>query len=116
MIQLKRIYNNKKDESIRILVDRLWPRGISKKGADLDEWLKEIAPSNELRKWYSHDKNKWDEFKVRYKNELSNKEELLKRILEYEKNNNVTLLYASKDKEYNNAVILKEFIDEHKND
>lgn len=115
MIQLKRIYDNKRDKSIRILVDRLWPRGISKKDAEVDEWLKEIAPSNELRKWYSHDKNKWQEFKTRYKNELSNKEELIKIILEYEKYNNVNLLYASKDRNYNNAVVLKEYLEEHWN-
>ncbi len=96
-------------------MDRLWPRGISKKDAEVDEWLKEIAPSNELRKWYSHDKNKWQEFKTRYKNELSNKEELIKIILEYEKYNNVNLLYASKDRNYNNAVVLKEYLEEHWN-
>lgn len=116
MIQLKRIYDNKTDNSIRILVDRLWPRGISKNDAAIDEWFKEIAPSKELRKWYSHDKSKWDEFKARYKKELSNNEELIKRILEYENNNDVTLLFASKDEDYNNAVVLKEYIEEHRNE
>jgi len=116
MIQLKRIYDKKTDNTIRILVDRLWPRGISKKDADIDEWLKEIAPSHKLRKWYSHDKSKWDEFKVHYKKELSTNEELLKRILEYENKNDVTLLFASKDQDHNNAVVLKEYIEEQRNE
>ena len=116
MINLKRIYNNNHDDDIRILVDRLWPRGVSKKDAELDEWLKEIAPGNELRKWYSHDISKWEIFKTRYKDELSNKLELVEKILEYERNyDSVTLLYAAKDNDHNNAIVLKEYLEEHRN-
>ena len=108
MIRLKRIYDQpSSDDGFRILVDRVWPRGMSKEKAKVDLWLKEIAPSDELRKWYHHDLEKWAEFKKKYEAELKSKTELLNKIKEAEKNNvTVTLLYSAKDRERNNAVAL----------
>jgi uncharacterized protein YeaO (DUF488 family) len=109
MIKVKRVYDPlEKDDGIRILVDRLWPRGVKKDQVDV--WLKDIAPSDELRKWYNHDPNKWEEFKRRYFEELSRnpKVEILLQLIK--KGNNVTLLYASKSP-YNNAVALKEYLE-----
>ncbi|PVU74897.1 DUF488 domain-containing protein [Sulfolobus sp. SCGC AB-777_G06] len=109
MIKVKRVYDPlEKDDGIRILVDRLWPRGIRR---DLiDVWLKDVAPSDELRRWYNHEPDKWEEFKRRYFEELSRnpKVEILLQLIR--KGNNVTLLYASKS-HYNNAVALKEYLE-----
>jgi Uncharacterized conserved protein len=112
MIKIKRIYEKAEEsDGIRILVDRLWPRGIKKEEAKVDYWLKEISPSNELRKWFSHDFNKWEEFKNKYFNELNSKKELINFLLEIiKKNLNVTLLYSAKEEKYNNAVALKEYL------
>lgn len=109
MIRIKRIYNEAAEEDgFRILVDRLWPRGIKKENAKIDLWLKEVAPSGELRKWFSHDPAKWREFQKKYGKELSTKQELLKKIIRIEKEKGtVTLLYSAKDTEHNNAVALK---------
>ncbi len=116
MIKLKRIYEKfEEDDGFRILVERLWPRGIKKEDARIDLWLKEIAPSNELRKWFSHDSNKWDEFKNRYFQELNNKKDVVNKLLEIIKNNkNVTFLYSTKENNFNNAVALKEYIEKLK--
>lgn len=111
--QIKRIYDDPSGEDgYRILVDRLWPRGVSKEVAKLDEWLKEIAPSTELRKWFDHDPKKFDEFADRYKGELTRKEKVIDRLLETAEEQNVTLLYAAKDEEHNHALVLKEFLEE----
>jgi len=112
MIKIKRVYEKAEEsDGIRILVDRLWPRGIKKEEAKVDYWLKEISPSNELRKWFSHDFNKWEEFKNKYFNELNSKKELINFLLELiKKNSNVTLLYSAKEEKYNNAVALKEYL------
>ncbi len=109
MIRIKRIYENPgNDDGFRILVDRLWPRGVSKEKASLNLWMKDVAPSNELRKWFSHDPQKWEEFKMRYKRELNDKNEFLTKIKDIEKENeNITLLYSAKDEKHNNAVVLK---------
>jgi uncharacterized protein YeaO (DUF488 family) len=109
MIRIKRIYEQAAEEDgFRILVDRLWPRGLSKEKAQVDLWLKEVAPSGELRKWFSHDPAKWAEFKEKYEKELAAKQELLKEIrrIEEEKGT-VTLLYSARDVEHNNAVALQ---------
>lgn len=108
MIKIKRAYEKpSKDDGYRILVDRLWPRGVSKSKSRIDLWLKEIAPSNELRKWFSHDLGKWNEFKKRYHVELKNQKELLQKIKEIEKEHVIiTLVYAKKDDRHNNAVFL----------
>lgn len=112
MIKIKRIYEEKsKDDGFRILVDRLWPRGVSKEKAHLDLWLKEIAPSNELRKSFGHDPEKWEEFQKKYLAELKLKKEFLKQIKQIIKENKtITLLYAAKDTEHNNALVLKKFL------
>ncbi|MGB9745213.1 MAG: DUF488 domain-containing protein [Desulfurella sp.] len=111
MIKLKSAYSSYEDtDGYRILVDRLWPRSISKQKAHIDLWLKEIAPSSELRKWYAHDETKWDEFKERYFNELSSKKELLDMIVEKSKVGTITLVYSSKSP-LNNAKALLEYIE-----
>jgi uncharacterized protein YeaO (DUF488 family) len=112
MIKIKRIYDSSsKEDGYRILVDRLWPRGLTKEKASIDLWLKEIAPSDELRKWFSHDAAKWEEFKKRYEKELAGKQELLGEIMQLEKEKHVvTLLYSTKETERNNAVALQGFL------
>lgn len=112
MIQLKRIYDpSKKEDGLRVLVDRLWPRGVSKEKAKLDLWMKEIAPSDSLRKWFGHEPDKWDEFQSRYKKELEEKKELLQelRLLE-QKHKIITLLFAAKDTKHNNAVVIQSLL------
>ncbi len=108
MIQIKRIYDSASDDDgYRVLVDRLWARGVSKENARIDQWMKEIAPSTELRKWFGHEVDKWSEFKARYKKELSEKEDLLNEIKNLEKEHKkITLLYSAKDTEHNQAVVL----------
>ena len=108
MIKIKRVYDSPAmEDGFRILVDRLWPRGITKEKASVDLWLREIAPSNDLRKWFSHDPKKWGEFKIKYENELRDKQELLREIRKAEKEKGiVTLLYSARDEEHNNAVAL----------
>jgi uncharacterized protein YeaO (DUF488 family) len=108
MIKIKRIYEPAaSDDGFRILVDRLWPRGLSKEKAKVDLWLKIIAPSDDLRKRFCHDPKKWEEFRSKYLKELESKKELLNRIKQIEKEREiVTLLYSAKDEEHNNAVVL----------
>lgn len=108
MIKIKRAYDlPDQEDGFRILVDRLWPRGVTKEKAQIDLWLKEIAPSDKLRKWYAHDLKKWESFKMKYKNELKNKLELIKKIKQIEKKQKkITLVYSSKDTEHNSAIIL----------
>lgn len=109
---MKRVYDApSKEDGYRILVDRLWPRGLTKEKAKVDLWLKEIAPSNELRKWFSHDPKKWEEFRNRYGKELATKQELLRKIVQLEKEKDVvTLLYSTKERERNNVVALQSFL------
>lgn len=112
MIQLKRIYDSANDDDgYRVLIDRLWPRGLSKGNAKIDLWMKDIAPSTELRKWFHHDPDKWEEFQELYKEELSNNKDLLDQLLKLEKDNNkLTLLYSAKDRERNQAVVLLQLL------
>lgn len=115
VIQLKRIYEHADvNDGCRILVDRLWPRGISKEKAQLDHWMKDLAPSDALRKWYRHDPQKFEEFKTRYKKELQETErkELLSQLLTISEQQKITLLFAAKDEQYNQAVILKEILEQ----
>ena len=110
MIERKRIYEpyNKKD-GYRVLVDRLWPRGVSKEKAHLDVWLKDIAPSTELRKWFNHDPKKWADFKKKYQVELKkNKEAVLTLKQAKKKHSIITLLYGAKDEMHNEAVVIKD--------
>jgi uncharacterized protein YeaO (DUF488 family) len=113
IIKVERIYNYPTgNRTFRILVDRLWPRGLSKDKAKVDLWQKEIAPSNSLRRWFSHDEKKWDEFKHRYFEELEKKNELVKAIMDRSKEGPITLLYGSKEEKFNNAMALKEYLEE----
>jgi uncharacterized protein YeaO (DUF488 family) len=112
MIKIKRVYDQpSQDDGKRILIDRLWPRGLKKEDARIDEWLKEIAPSDKLRKWFNHDPNKWSDFKKSFFGELLEKHDLVEGILSAERKGTVTLLFGSKEKRFNNAVALKEYID-----
>ncbi|MBP6821651.1 MAG: DUF488 domain-containing protein [Acidobacteria bacterium] len=111
MIKLKRIYEAPSDDDgIRILVERLWPRGISKEKARLDEWLKEIAPSQDLRQWFKHDPVKWEEFQQRYRNELDQNQELVNELKRKTKGQTITFVYAASDEERNSAVLLKNYL------
>jgi uncharacterized protein YeaO (DUF488 family) len=110
-IDIKRVYEPpSSDDGRRILVDRLWPRGISKADARIDHWAKETSPSNELRKWYKHDPAKWEEFKRRYFAELDSLPDALQSLLDNVLGGRVTFLYSSKEKELNNAVALREYV------
>ncbi len=110
-IWLRRAYDEPgKTDGQRILVDRLWPRGVAKKDLQLDGWLKEIAPSDELRQWFDHDVERWDEFRKRYGQELDANAEVVNKLLEQVEKGRVTLIYAAKDKEHNNAVVLQEYL------
>jgi len=113
-IQLKRIYDPPSEsDGKRILVDQLWPRGVKKEQAHLDLWLKEVAPSPELRRWFGHDRERYGEFCIRYLDELANdpiKRQIVKRLLDDSKVQQITLLFAAKDVEYNHAVVLREML------
>jgi uncharacterized protein YeaO (DUF488 family) len=108
MIQIKRVYEKAaKEDGFRILVDRLWPRGLGKERAKVQLWLKEIAPSHALRKWFGHQPEKWEEFRKRYGAELSKKKELLREVKRLEREHGrVTLLFGRKDQTHNQAVLI----------
>jgi uncharacterized protein YeaO (DUF488 family) len=111
-LKVKRVYDDPSaEDGIRILVDRLWPRGLKKESAKLDEWLKEIAPSVELRKWFGHDPERWEEFKARYFHELDRQSEAVHKLKEKASSGKVTLLFAARDETHNNAVALKEYLE-----
>ncbi len=113
MISVKRIYEKpSRNDGFRVLVDRLWPRGLKKENAGIDLWCKDIAPSDALRKWFSHDPRKWMEFKKRYFAELDDRSGALDCLRNA--GEDVTLLYGAKDEEHNNAVALREYIREKK--
>jgi uncharacterized protein YeaO (DUF488 family) len=110
-MKIKRVYEKPdKDDGFRILVDRLWPRGLTKEKAGIDIWLKDIAPSSELRKWFGHDPEKWKEFRKRYNKELKKNEEQVSLLKEQMKKGPVTLVYGAKDEEHNEARVLKELL------
>ncbi len=113
MIEIKRIYDTpQKEDGYRILVDRLWPRGVSKEAAQLDEWIKDVSPSNELRSWFNHDEKKWEDFEKKYRKELESNIEHLKHLKSLEKKHNkISLLFAAKTENHNNAVVLKSLLD-----
>ncbi len=114
MIRVKRVYEApSKDDGARYLVDRLWPRGLRREGAKLDGWLKEIAPSDDLRRWFGHDPEKWMEFQRRYSAELDAARDELRTIREAARRGTVTLLFSAHDAEHNNAVALKAYLDQH---
>ncbi len=110
-IKIKRIYDPySEDDGYRILVDRLWPRGIKKETANIDKWLKEVAPSTELRKWYNHEHEKQEQFRIRYHDELKAGNACAELLSQIGGHKTVTLLYASRDEAYNHALVLRQFI------
>lgn len=110
-IKIKRVYETPSPEDgTRILVDRLWPRGLTKEKAHVDLWLKEVAPSTELRKWFAHDPARWAEFKTRYKAELKDNAEPLATLKKETAKGKATLLYGAKDEEHNEALVLQQLL------
>jgi len=116
IIKVERIYTfptESNKDSFRILVDRLWPRGLRKADVRVDLWLKDIAPSSSLRKWFSHDEKKWDEFKKKYFKELEKNNESVNKVLDKAaEERSITLLYSARNEKFNNAVALKEYLDQ----
>lgn len=111
-IRIKRIYDEQaEDDGYRILVDRIWPRGVSKEKANLDEWNKDIAPSTELRKWFDHKEERFEEFTLKYRNELKEKEEQLNELRKIANSEPISLLYAAKSPILNNAIVLKDVLE-----
>ena len=109
--EIKRVYEEPgRMDGTRILVDRLWPRGLTKERAQVDIWLKDIAPSTELRKWFSHDPDKWTEFQSRYRQELKSKVDLLAELKEKAAKGPITLLYGARDEAHNEAVVLQSLL------
>ena len=114
-LDTKRIYDEPlQSDGRRILIDRLWPRGISKAAARIDFWAKSIAPSNELRQWYQHDSSKWSEFRDRYFAELDSNPEGIAELQSMIGSETVTLLFGSKEERFNNASALREYLESHK--
>lgn len=113
MIHIKRAYDDPEpDDGRRFLVDRLWPRGLKKEALELDGWVKEVAPSDELRQWFGHDPARWDDFQQRYAAELDEKPEQWQQLLEAAEEEDITLVYGARDEEHNNAVALRNYLQE----
>lgn len=113
MIKLKRVYDAADTtDGLRFLVERLWPRGIKKIDLKMDEWLKDIGPSHDLRRWFAHDPKKWDDFRKRYFAELDSRSEIWQPLVTAARHGTVTLIYSSREPAYNNAVALKEYLEE----
>ena len=112
MYRIKRIYEPAaKSDGYRILVERLWPRGVTKAKADLHDWLKDVAPSSDLRRWYDHDLTRWDEFRERYRAELADRQDLLDQLRALHARGPVTLVFAAKDEQRSSASVLRDFLD-----
>ena len=110
-IQVKRAYlRPAPEDGMRVLVDRLWPRGMSKSDSKIDRWMKELAPSSELRRWFGHDPSRWEEFRRRYEAELSDKPELLDELREIAREKPLTLVFGARDERHNQAIVLKDLI------
>lgn len=110
-INIKRVYESAdSNDGYRVLVDRLWPRGVSKADACIDEWQKDCAPSAELRKWFSHDPTKWEQFQQRYTRELEANRDAVSQFVKRAKRGPITLVYGSRDERHNQAVVLRQFI------
>lgn len=116
-VHIKRVYDEAEEsDGMRILVDRIWPRGVSKEEANLDEWVKEVAPSDDLRQWFDHDADKYQEFKKKYKEEMKQNDEQKESLTKLKKwtkkhDKNITLVYGAKDEKHNQASVLKEILD-----
>lgn len=114
MVRIKHVYDAyDTDDGERYLIDRLWPRGMSKEKLIMDAWVKDVSPSGDLRRWFGHDPAKWDEFQSRYSSELDSNPNAWKPLLEASKRGKVTLLFAAHDSEHNNAVVLKAYLEKH---
>ena len=114
MIHLKRVYEEpSKKDGLRVLVERLWPRGLTKERAAVDLWLKDVAPSPELRKWFGHDPARWEQFQERYRKELREKKDAVRLLKQKAKEGTVTLVYAARDEEHNGALVLKRILQGH---
>ena len=110
-VKSKRVYDAAEaGDGYRVLIDRMWPRGVSRQRAQLDEWARELAPSSELRKWFHHDPERFDEFRSRYREELRERRPLLEELRRRARDGPVTLLYAARDREHNDAVVLEELL------
>jgi uncharacterized protein YeaO (DUF488 family) len=113
MVQIKRVYEKRSPrDGMRILVDRVWPRGITKERAHIDAWRKDWAPSTALRKWFGHDPEKWMDFRARYRTELARSMNALSKLAQEAKDKQITLIYSASDQAHNQAVVLKELLDE----
>lgn len=114
MLKVKRVYESTEvSDGIHFLVERLWPRGMKKEKLNMEAWLKDVAPSDSLRRWFGHDPLKWSEFQKQYRTELDDNPNTWEPILEAMKRGDVTLLYSARDTEHNNALVLKSFLEEH---
>lgn len=113
-IRLKRAYEPPAaTDGTRVLIDRLWPRGVTKREAAIDQWLRDIAPSTELRRWFGHDADLWNEFQRRYRSEVKHNDEQLQELLRLTDKGTVTLVFGARDEEHNDAVVLKQILIEH---
>ena len=114
MIHLKRAYEEpSKNDGLRVLVERLWPRGLTKERAAVDLWLKDVAPSPELREWFGHDPARWEQFQERYRRELREKKDAVRLLKQKAKEGTVTLVYAARDEDHNGALVLKRLLQDH---
>jgi uncharacterized protein YeaO (DUF488 family) len=113
-IRIQRVYRSepRKRQEVRVLVDRLWPRGVRKDSLKLDSWAKDLAPSDRLRRWFAHDPKKWPGFQSRYRAELAEKTGMLKQLAEIARGRPLVLLYGARDEEHNEAVVLKDVLEE----
>lgn len=110
-VRLKRAYEKPSaEDGVRLLVDRLWPRGLRKEEAAIDRWLKDLAPSDDLRRWFGHDPDRWDEFRRRYLDELSQRSDLIDALREEARRRRLTLVYAARDAQHNQAVVLRDLL------
>lgn len=116
-IKIRRVYEQPaKKDGERILVDRLWPRGLTKEKAAVDLWPKDIAPSTELRKWFAHDPNKWKSFRGRYETEIRHNDDLIKVLKQKAREGTITLIYGARDEKHNEALVLKQFLEKIERD
>lgn len=110
-IAIKRVYNQARSaDGARVLVDKVWPRGVRKSDLEMDAWYKDLAPSTDLRKWFNHDAEKWSKFRKDYLKELTAQRALAKKLLEEQKRGRITLLYAAKDESHNHALVLRDYL------
>lgn len=114
-VWLRRAYETPtRNDGRRVLVDRIWPRGVSREDAEIDHWCQDLAPSDELRRWFGHDVDRWEEFQRRYHAELRDRDEQLDQLVAWTERGRITLVYGAKDREHNNAVVLRDVIEERR--